>query len=91
MIFLAFLFIGLLMGFFANFTIRNHGLGMLEDLGVGVMGAFVGGFLLNVLGTVQQSFWKDMGMSVLGALTFLFIADLMTKPRNLGSQTHQVF
>jgi len=70
---LAFLLVGLLSGWIASYLVEGHGLGALGDIIIGIIGAFVGGFVFNVFGITAYGFWGSVGMSVVGALIFLFI------------------
>lgn len=50
MSFLAWLVVGLLAGFIASKLINKRGEGLLMDIVLGVVGAFVGGFIFNFFG-----------------------------------------
>jgi uncharacterized membrane protein YeaQ/YmgE (transglycosylase-associated protein family) len=43
-------FIGLLAGYLASKLVLGHGMGLLADISVGVVGALAGGFLAHALG-----------------------------------------
>ncbi|PZO30117.1 MAG: GlsB/YeaQ/YmgE family stress response membrane protein, partial [Betaproteobacteria bacterium] len=47
---LVFLLVGIIAGWLAGKLVRGGGFGLIGDLVVGVIGAFVGGFLFNSLG-----------------------------------------
>lgn len=65
--------IGLIAGYIAEkVTASNHGL--LTNLAVGVIGAFVGGFLANVLGlNIAPGFWGTLIVATVGAIIFLYL------------------
>lgn len=73
-----FLFVGVLAGWIASSLMKGEGLGILGDMIVGVIGAFVGGFIFDMAGVPVYGFWSALGMSVIGALVFLFIVSLFT-------------
>jgi uncharacterized membrane protein YeaQ/YmgE (transglycosylase-associated protein family) len=41
------------------------------DIFVGVVGAFLGGFLSSRLGVVTYGFWEEAGMSMMGSVFLL--------------------
>lgn len=49
---IAWLVVGLLAGLLASFAVGGVGYGLLGDIIIGIVGAFVGGWLFNVLGVV---------------------------------------
>lgn len=65
--------IGLIAGYIAEkVTASRHGL--LTNLAVGVIGAFVGGFLANLLGlNVAPGFWGTLVVATIGAIIFLYL------------------
>ncbi len=50
MSFLAWLVVGLIAGFLASKVVNRSGSGIVMDIVLGVVGAFVGGFLFNLIG-----------------------------------------
>ncbi len=78
-----FLFVGLLAGWIASLLLDGHGLGALGDMVVGVVGAFVGGFIFNSFGLTAYGMWGTLGMSVVGAMAFLIIIRLFTRSGNV--------
>lgn len=70
---LGMIIIGIIAGFIAEkVTASNHGL--LTNLAVGVVGAFVGGFLANVLGLrIAPGFWGTLIVATIGAIIFLYL------------------
>lgn len=65
--------IGILIGWLAGIVVHGKGLGLLADLIVGVLGAFLGGFLASKLGIQADSFLASLCVSVLGAVVLLLI------------------
>ena len=68
---ISFLLVGLIAGWIASSLVAGHGLGALRDIIVGIIGAFVGGFVFEILGVTIYGFWGAVGMSVVGAMVFL--------------------
>ena len=73
--------VGLVAGFLASHLALGHGLGLLGDIGVGIIGAFIGGFLLlGVLhvriGVVGHPIITQMLMAFIGAALLLLIVRL---------------
>lgn len=69
--------VGLLAGWIAEkVTRRNHGL--IKNLIVGLIGAFIGPFLLGLFGLMPrgEGFLPSLVVSTVGAITFLFIVGL---------------
>ena len=76
---LYFLFIGLIAGWLAGQVMKGKGLGLVGNLVVGVVGAFIGGHLLAML---NISFGGDFGVFItafIGAVVLLFIVGLIKK------------
>jgi uncharacterized membrane protein YeaQ/YmgE (transglycosylase-associated protein family) len=74
--------VGLVAGFLASHLALGHGLGLLGDIFVGIIGAFIGGFLL--LGVLHFSIdvaghplITQMLMAFLGAAILLLIVRLI--------------
>lgn len=78
---IAFLIIGLIAGWIASEIMEGHGLGALGDVIVGVIGAFVGGFVFNLFGYTAFGFWESVGMATIGAIVFLFVVNLLPGTR----------
>lgn len=70
--------IGILAGWIAERVMnRNHGI--LVNLIVGLVGAFIGSFLLGMLGVGYSGILPSLGASVLGAIVLLFLLGLFRK------------
>ena len=79
---IAFILVGLVAGWLAGLIVDDRGFGFFGDVIVGIIGAFVGGYLLDVLGITVYGFLGVLAMSVIGAVTFLLIVGLIVGPRN---------
>ena len=74
-----FLVIGLLSGWIASNLIGGKGLGVMMDLVVGVIGAFVGGYIFQLIDITVNSVWGEIATSVIGAVVFLLIVGMFQK------------
>jgi uncharacterized membrane protein YeaQ/YmgE (transglycosylase-associated protein family) len=79
--------VGLVAGFLASHLALGHGLGLLGDIAVGIIGAFVGGFLL--LGVLHVSIdiaghpvLTQMLIAFIGAAILLLIVRLFRGGRS---------
>jgi uncharacterized membrane protein YeaQ/YmgE (transglycosylase-associated protein family) len=70
---LYFLLIGLVVGWLAGILVKGRGFGVLGDILVGIVGAFVGGFLAGVFGIQPVTGLGALAMSVVGAVVVLAI------------------
>jgi uncharacterized membrane protein YeaQ/YmgE (transglycosylase-associated protein family) len=73
------LLIGLLAGAIAGRLVRGRGFGCLVDMLVGVIGAVVGGFLLNLFlpGDQTYGFLGSLVVALLGAVVLLALLRLI--------------
>jgi uncharacterized membrane protein YeaQ/YmgE (transglycosylase-associated protein family) len=72
---IAWIFLGLISGFAANQLLNKNGEGPLFNVVVGVTGAVIGGYLVNLLSAGRASgldFWSVFAASV-GAVVFVGI------------------
>jgi uncharacterized membrane protein YeaQ/YmgE (transglycosylase-associated protein family) len=79
MTFIAFLIIGLIAGWLAGLIWKGQGFGLIGNLGIGVVGAFVGGFLLRLLGFSYHGFIPSVLAAMAGALVLLWIINQIKK------------
>jgi uncharacterized membrane protein YeaQ/YmgE (transglycosylase-associated protein family) len=72
---LAWIILGLLAGFIASKIINKSGEGVLLDIGLGILGAVVGGWLFNTFGMAGVSGLNlySLLVSVLGAVAVLVV------------------
>ncbi|GAC1342955.1 MAG: hypothetical protein NVSMB29_15210 [Candidatus Dormibacteria bacterium] len=81
---LAWLLIGLIAGALAGRVVRGGGFGILGDIVVGLIGAFIGGFLLNAVtgnGDASNSFIIECIVAFIGAVILVFILRLFSRGR----------
>jgi uncharacterized membrane protein YeaQ/YmgE (transglycosylase-associated protein family) len=76
--FILFVLIGLIAGAVAGRVVSGHGYGMFGDLIVGVVGAFLGGWLFAVaFGVVGRGFIVSLLTAVAGAVILLWVIRLI--------------
>ena len=77
--FIGFLIIGLIAGWLAEKIMHGQGAGLLINLVVGVIGAYIGGFLFDFLGLPLHGLIGSLFTATLGAVVLLFIVGLVKK------------
>ena len=70
---IGFLIIGLIAGWLASQFMRGSSLGLLGNLGVGVVGAFIGGFLFRLIGFAAVGVIGEIITATVGAVVFLYL------------------
>ncbi|NLV73034.1 MAG: GlsB/YeaQ/YmgE family stress response membrane protein [Actinobacteria bacterium] len=75
---LSWIVFGGLAGLAAGFLLRDRG-GIVYSVIVGIVGAFLGGFIMNLFGQegVTGWDWRSFGVAVIGALALLGILRLI--------------
>jgi uncharacterized membrane protein YeaQ/YmgE (transglycosylase-associated protein family) len=82
---LAWIIIGGIAGWLASLFVRGTGLGVLGDIIVGIIGAFIGGLVMSLLGFGGFSGFNIYSLIVafIGAVILLFIVRLFHERRPL--------
>jgi uncharacterized membrane protein YeaQ/YmgE (transglycosylase-associated protein family) len=70
---LAWIVVGLIAGAIAGRIVAGRGFGCLADIAVGVVGAFVGGFVVSLFIHGQYGFFGSILVAILGAVIFLAV------------------
>ncbi|WP_223477806.1 GlsB/YeaQ/YmgE family stress response membrane protein [Oricola indica] len=79
--FIIWIIIGGLAGWLAGIVMKNQS-GLLMNIVIGIIGAFVGGWLFNVLGIMPSGgFVGSLITATVGAIVLLFVAGLVTGKR----------
>ncbi len=74
------LLIGLAAGAIAGLILRGKGYGCLLNIVIGIIGAYVGNWLLPELGIyIRHGIIGTLVTSVIGAIVFLFVVNLLKK------------
>jgi uncharacterized membrane protein YeaQ/YmgE (transglycosylase-associated protein family) len=71
--------IGALAGWLAGQIMKGRGFGLLGNLVVGIIGAFVGGHLLPYIGLGALGLVGSLISATLGAIIFLFLVGLIKR------------
>jgi len=75
-----FLLIGAIAGWLAGLLVKGKGFGIFGNIGVGIVGAVIGGNLLHWLGfSLGYGFWPAVVTALIGALLLLFVVNLIRK------------
>lgn len=77
------LVVGLIAGAVAGRIVRGRGYGCLVDIVVGILGAFIGGFLVSLVVPTTQTFgfWGSLLVAILGAVVLLAFVRLLSPQR----------
>ena len=81
---LTWLIVGLIAGLLASFVMGGTGYGLIGDIIIGIVGAFVGGWLFTQLG-VTSPFGGLAGVifvAFIGAVVLLFVLRLIRRSTN---------
>ena len=65
--FVGWIVVGLIAGWLAGLFMRGGGYGILMDIVLGLIGAFVGGLVFSLFATGQAGFWGSIGIAFIGA------------------------
>jgi uncharacterized membrane protein YeaQ/YmgE (transglycosylase-associated protein family) len=76
---LMFLIIGIAAGWLAGQLMKGSGYGLVGDLVVGVIGAFIGGWLLGGLGMFTFGLIGSLITATIGAVILLFLIRLVKR------------
>lgn len=82
---IAWIILGLIAGWSASKIMHGEGSGLVINLVLGVVGAFVGGFLVSVLGGVGVTGFNlwSLIVAVLGAVVVLWIYGMVQSRRRV--------
>lgn len=76
---LVFLLVGLVAGWLASRIMRAGPFGLVGDLIIGVIGAFVGGWLFDLLGISTGGILGMFVAAVVGAIVLLYVLRLIKR------------
>ncbi len=74
-----FLLIGIIAGWLAGIIMKGGGFGLLGSMVLGVIGAFIGGYLFDLLGISAGGFFGSLVTATVGALVLLYVVKLIKK------------
>lgn len=78
---LGFLIVGLIAGWIADMLVKSSSYGLLGHLIIGVVGAYIGGFLFRLVGINAYGVLGSIIMAVIGAVVLLLILQSFGKRR----------
>lgn len=84
--FVAFLIVGIFAGWAAGKVTDGHVVSSFGDMIVGVIGAFLGGFVFNAIGVAGYGFWGSAAVATVGSVVVLFITGVFSSGSH-GSHT----
>jgi uncharacterized membrane protein YeaQ/YmgE (transglycosylase-associated protein family) len=70
--------VGLVAGFLASKVVSGHGMGLIWDIVVGILGAFVGGWLASLVGIAVTNILLQVVVAFVGAVILLIIFRAIT-------------
>jgi uncharacterized membrane protein YeaQ/YmgE (transglycosylase-associated protein family) len=70
---ISFLLVGGLAGWISGLISKGKGFGVIGNIVVGVIGAFLGGFCFGLLGISAHNFLGQLVFAVVGALLFVWL------------------
>lgn len=73
------LVVGLIAGWLASMVIAVRGVNLLGYILIGVVGAFIGGFLFSAVGIAAYGFIGSIVSAFVGSVVLLFIVKLIRK------------
>lgn len=73
------LVIGAIAGFLAGKIVKGHGFGVLGNIVVGLLGAFVFGFLFGNFNLLNSPILNEVAGGTIGAVILLFVIGVIKK------------
>ncbi|GHO81135.1 transglycosylase [Ktedonobacter sp. SOSP1-85] len=73
------LLVGLIAGFLASVVMRGGGYGIVGDIVVGLIGAFIGGFLASLVGLGSSGFIGTIIIAFIGACVLIALLRLVSR------------
>ncbi len=77
--FLWFILIGVCAGWLAGQIVKGGGYGLVGDLVVGVVGAFLGGFLLRIIGFHAYGLLGSLFTATIGAIVLIVLLRIFSR------------
>lgn len=77
--FILWIIIGALAGWIAGQVMKGGGFGLLGNIGVGIVGSFIGGWLFGMLGIGAGNLISSLVAAVVGAIILLYVVRLVRR------------
>lgn len=74
-----FLLVGLIAGWLAGKLTKGSGFGVLGDIVIGVIGAFIGGFLFRLVGIWAGGTIGSIIVATIGAVVLIYVVKVIKK------------
>lgn len=71
--------LGAVAGWLAGNLMRGGGFGLLWNIIIGIIGGFIGGWLMSLLGIQKAGLLWELIVAVIGAVVLLFVISLFKK------------
>ncbi len=81
--FIVWIIVGAIAGFLAGKVVTGHGLGLIWDIVVGIIGAFLGGWLASLAGIAVTNIVMEIIVAFVGAAILLVLFRLVTRGRSV--------
>ena len=75
---IVFIIVGAIAGFLVGRVMTGHGLGLIWDIVVGILGAFLGGWLAGLVGIDVTNIVVELLVAFVGAVILLFLFRMVT-------------
>lgn len=72
---ITFLIVGAVAGFLAGYFMKGEGFGLFANLGIGIVGSFIGKFLFGLLGLSSTGLIGSLITATIGAVALLYGID----------------
>jgi uncharacterized membrane protein YeaQ/YmgE (transglycosylase-associated protein family) len=76
--FLWWILVGLIAGWLTGKIMKGSGYGVIGDIVIGILGALVGGWLMDKFGVGPGGFWFTILVATLGAILLTWLFRLVT-------------
>lgn len=70
---IAWIVVGLVAGWLTGKLVRGSGYGLLGDIGLGLLGALVGGFVVGLFVHGDTGFFGSIGVATIGAVILVLL------------------
>lgn len=77
--FILWIILGALAGWIAGQVMKGGGFGLLGNIGVGIVGSFIGGWLFGLLGIGAGNLISSLVAAVVGAIILLYVVRLIRR------------
>ena len=82
--FIVWILIGAVAGFLASKVLTGKGMGLIWDIVVGILGAFLGGWLAGLAGIAVSSLLLEVVVAFVGAVVLIIVSRMLTRRRRFG-------